>query len=520
MELRDSQIKDNYRYVLVSPNGNTLEEGDSAGELILNVFNPSLWNAEQPNLYRLYIHVGDEWYLQEIGLRRHEIIGTQYYVNGQSIKFSGVNHHDTHPEKASAVNIEDHLIDLKLMKEYNFNAVRTAHYPKTAEFYELTDRLGFYVMSEADIECHGVVDLIGLGGYGNYNMMMNDPVYEEAFVERMIASMVPFMNYSSIVMWSGGNECGYGYNFEKTGEVARQIDPIRPLHYEGWWHRDRERDNDSQYVDVISRMYASIEEMDELYFNPENPIDRPFMLCEYIHAMGNGPGDILAYYESMLALDEFIGGFVWEWADYAANIAESENDEPLYCYGGDFKDFPHFDNFCMDGLVYPDRTLHTGLLDYQQIFRPVRITNVNKDVGLITLRNQYDFTSLNDNITLELEVYNKRLETNIDDLYEPYVKPQENGSHNESKELQLTNELNLKLNFQSNDSFSFNLSHFSTQQLTDTRLRDELIKEDSVYLHIDTQQSGVGSAACGPELAEIYRLNDNHFALNFSLNIK
>lgn len=266
--------------------------------------------------------------------------------------------------------------------------------------------------------------------------------------------------------------------------------------------------------------YASNEEMDELYFNPENPIDRPFMLCEYIHAMGNGPGDILAYYESMLALDEFIGGFVWEWADHAANIAESENDEPLYCYGGDFKDFPHFDNFCMDGLVYPDRTPHTGLLDYQQIFRPVRITNVNKDVGLITLRNQYDFTSLNDNITLELEVYNKRLETNIDDLYEPYVKPQENGSHNESKELQLTNELNLKLNFQSNDSFSFNLSHFSTQQLTDTRLRDELIKEDSVYLHIDTQQSGVGSAACGPELAEIYGLNDNHFALNFSLNIK
>ena len=391
---------------LYSPSHQKIACAELSNNIKLSIDNPILWTPETPALYRLVFKVNNEIIVQEVGIREIEIKGVELLLNGVSIKLNGINHHDTNAETGPVVTLEQQRKDIELIKLHNFNAIRTAHYPKNAEFYELCDRLGLLVMSEADMECHGVVELYGVGGNANYPMLVNDPTYEEIFIRRMEASMIPFMNYSSIFMWSGGNESSYGYNFEKAGARARELDSSRPLHFEGYWHRDRQRDADIQYVDVLSRMYASLEEMDELYFNPEKPVDRPFMLCEYAHAMGNGPGDLNDYYLYMKDKPGFVGAFVWEWADHAVNInRENISEEAKYRYGGDFNDYPNFGNFCMDGLVYPDRTPHTGLLEYQQIYRPLRVVKHCVDRKSIVIENQLYFTDASTLYNLHFELY-------------------------------------------------------------------------------------------------------------------
>lgn len=405
-----------------------LEKTISADQpFTMQIDQPILWDAENPNLYLLIIDAGDEVYRQEIGLRTVEIKGTELFINHKSIKLVGINHHDTHPETGATVTLENQVRDLELMKKLNFNAIRTAHYPKTAEFYELTDRYGFYVMSEADLEAHGVVALYGVGGNDNYNLIADDPIWEEAFVDRMDASMVPFMNYSSIIMWSGGNESGYGQNVEKMLDHARTIDPIRPLHYEAYTYRDRTKDWDDTNIDMWSRMYTSPAEMDAEYFN--EPLDRPFILCEYSHAMGNGPGDFQPYREYMMARKEFIGLFVWEWADHAVNIHRGTDKEPAYRYGGDHGEYPHSDNFCMDGLVYPNRQPHTGAYEHRQIFRPFRLVDSDLETKEFTFYNGYDFTNATEKVLLSVELFDvngERIEEYT--LETPSIDAHENGT--------------------------------------------------------------------------------------------
>lgn len=399
-----------YNYSLIDRNGEIVTSGEQSVDenLKITIENPDLWNAEEPNLYQLVIDTSDEIYLQKIGLRIIYIENSQILVNHQPIFLVGVNHHDTHPETGATVTIEDQRRDLELMKELNFNAIRTAHYPKTAEFYELSDEMGFYIMSEADLEAHGVVDLYGLGGSKkNYNMIAEDERYKEAIVDRMDASIIPFINYTSIFMWSAGNESGYGVNLEASLSHAREIDPSRLLHYEGYWERDRAKQDtfNTGLHDVWSRMYANFDEMDELYFS--EPLDRPFILCEYIHAMGNGPGDVQDYHDYMMKYSEFAGGFVWEWADHAVNINRGTEYEPAYRYGGDFGEYPHDGNFCMDGLMYPDRTPHTGAFEHRQVFRPVLLTDYNLDNQLMTFKNRYAFSLLNEKIDFIAELYDR-----------------------------------------------------------------------------------------------------------------
>lgn len=399
-----------YSYSLINPTGEVVASGEQPVEenLTITIEDPALWNAEKPNLYQLIIDTGNEVYLQKVGLRTIYIDNSQIQINHQPIFLVGVNHHDTHPETGATVTLEDQRRDLELMKELNFNAIRTAHYPKTAEFYELCDEMGFYVMSEADLEAHGVVDLYGLGGSEeNYNMIAEDEVFNEAIVDRMDASIVPFINYTSIFMWSAGNESGYGVNLEDSLSHAREIDPSRLLHYEGYWERDRDKQDtfNTDLHDVWSRMYANFDEMDELYFS--EPLDRPFILCEYIHAMGNGPGDVQDYHDYMLKHSEFAGGFVWEWADHAVNINRGTNHKPVYRYGGDFGEYPHAGNFCMDGLMYPDRTPHTGAFEHKQVFRPVLLTDYSVNDQTLTFKNRYAFSLLNEKIDFIAELYDK-----------------------------------------------------------------------------------------------------------------
>lgn len=392
-------------YELLSPDGQLVAAGTIQNQLSLTLTDPLLWNPDTPHLYDLIFKDSHEIIYHRLGLRKIAIKGVELYLNGTSIKLNGVNHHDTHPETGPVVTLDDQLRDLELMKQHNFNAIRTAHYPKTAEFYELCDKLGFLVISEADVECHGVVDLYGLGGNANYPMMANDPRFEKNFVRRMETSMIPFLNYASIIMWSGGNESSFGYNVEQQAIRAKQIDCSRPLHYEGYWHRDRSRDNDNTHVDVYSRMYASFAHMDEVYFNPDHPIDRPFLLCEYAHAMGNGPGDLQDYFDYINDKPGFIGAFVWEWADHAVNINRDTTAPAVYRYGGDFGEYPHFGNFCMDGLVYPDRTPHTGLLEYQQVYRPIHCLNYDSTSHIAIFENQHYFVSTKSRYHLSVEAY-------------------------------------------------------------------------------------------------------------------
>lgn len=751
----------NYSYTLLDSSGKEVvsEQTSIDKDLTIEISEPTLWTAETPNLYQLVIDTGDEVYLQKVGLRTIYVKDSKIHINHKPIFLVGINHHDTHPETGPTVTMDDHRKDLKLMKELNFNAIRTSHYPKTGEFYELCDEMGFYVMSEADLEAHGVVDLYGLGGpKDNYNMIAEDEKFQKAIVDRMDASIVPFINFTSIFMWSAGNESGYGVNLEASLRRGRELDSSRLFHYESYWERDRNKQHlyDNDLLDVYSRMYANFNEMDELYFS--EPLDKPFVLCEYIHAMGNGPGDVQDYHDYMQQHEEFAGGFVWEWADHAVNINRGTNYEPAYRYGGDFGEYPHAGNFCMDGLVYPDRIPHTGAYEHRQVFRPVVLTSYDLGAQSLTLKNRYTFSLLNEKIDLTLELFDStgdlvdeiilktpevepnteesvvfeelnkilesvlsarlvykmkntdvelgfdvikvkdfspqlnttqinnfdvrdtintidvqfdhreirfskvtgaieqiydnkkpllagpgqwtiwrapidndrnirkeweqakyhlhqtrihdwdiderddaltitfngvinavarhtiveftaswvltkegifslklngnkpeeqpflprfglclpfikemeqvsfygkgpyesypdkqqanylaRFEGDVKDFYEPYVTPQENGSHNKVKELVLRDDSS-SINITSSKGLSFNISHYSTEQLTKVAHRDKLVEENVSYLHLDYQQSGSGSNACGPELLDKYRFNAKDFMFEFNFS--
>ena len=257
-------------------------------------------------------------------------------------------------------------------------------------------------MSEADIETHGVVELYGLGYLDNYNMIADDVIYKESIIDRIDSSIVPFKNKSCIFMWSLGNESGYGINFETGAKYAKDLDSSRPIHYEAAHYANKQRTNDFSNLDVISRMYPSVEEI-KAYF--EKGIDKPFVLCEYAHAMGNSPGDLTKYDELIQKHDEFIGGYVWEWCDHALFMKNCKNGKKAYGYGGDFGERNHDGNFCMDGLVYPDRTPHTGLLEYKNINRPIRALSFDEANNKVKLRNMLDFKNINEFLNVTYKIH-------------------------------------------------------------------------------------------------------------------
>lgn len=746
--------------ILIDPQDIEIDRAivSKAHQFVIN--NPQLWSSENPMLYKLIIETENEVITQKIGIREAKIQDNQFYINGKSIKIRGANYHDSHPQNGYVMNEEDFEKDLKLMKQGNFNAIRTAHYPKSPLFYEMTDQYGFYVMSEADLETHGVVRLYGEEDTEHFNIIADNPKFETPIIERIEASIIPLKNYSSIISWSIGNESGFGINMVKGLERARELDTTRPLHYEGALYRDKEKNYDLSNVDMISRMYASPEEIVEIYL--DNPkLDKPFILCEYAHAMGNSPGDLNAYQTLVEKYDSFIGGFVWEWCDHSIQIGMKDG-KPILRYGGDFGETLHDGNFCVDGIVSPDRIPHEGYYEFKHEHRPLRLVD-NEDYR-ITLQNQYDFTNAEDVLIIEGEtiyldgerkmfnipltnfsphtqqtfdirdyvtidnisslmlryklkvadnyrdkhyevghdqiiyqrrmlphlkeekmniqcndntssvnisvgnkrsylfdknrgclksmifndevVFNNYTETNIwrapidNDAYikkewlylgfeniqtrvhnykiienksntrlifeinieseavppilsgtiawtvyqdgtinvaydlekdsnmsflprfgllitlpptfeqinyygngpmssyqdkgvatyldmfettvtqngDVHIKPQETGSHNQTSFMNITNN-EQTISISSEDTFSFNVSHYSLKQLTETKHVDELKVEDKTYLYIDYAQSGIGSNSCGPKLSEKYRLNRQNIAFNFDLNI-
>ncbi|WP_196001621.1 glycoside hydrolase family 2 TIM barrel-domain containing protein [Clostridium sp. 1001271B_151109_B4] len=391
------------KYTLLNPNNTIISSGDiNDNNLQIDIIDVELWDAESPNLYTLLIETENEVIKEKIGMREIKIENSILKINDTPIKLKGVNHHDSDPVKGYVITYDDLLCDLKLMKECNINSIRTSHYPKSPIFYELCDEYGFYVMSEADIETHGVVELYGTGYLDNYNMIADDITYENVIIDRIDSSIVPFKNRSCIFMWSLGNESGFGINFESGAKHARKLDSSRPLHYEGAFYANKERKNDFSNLDVISRMYPSIDEIED-YF--KKGIDKPLILCEYAHAMGNGPGGLNEYDELIQNHDEFAGAYVWEWCDHALLIKEYNNGKKAYGYGGDFEEVNHDGNFCVDGLVYPDRTPHTGLLEFKNVNRPIRALELDQTNKKVKLKNMLDFKNINDFLDITYKVY-------------------------------------------------------------------------------------------------------------------
>lgn len=383
--------------------GSIAEEGTA----VLEIASPELWNTENPYLYKLILETENEVIVDHIALRKIEIKDQVIYLNGQKIKFRGVNRHDSDPVTGFTINPEQITTDLTLMKQHNFNAIRSSHYPNAPFFYEMCDKYGFMVIDEADIEAHGPF-MIYRKEDTDYNRfkrwnekIADDPVWEEAIVDRVKLMVERDKNRFCIVMWSMGNESAYGCNFEKALEWTKNFDPDRITQYESARYRNYDETYDYSNLDVYSRMYPALSEIQE-YLDKDG--SKPFLLVEYCHSMGNGPGDFEDYFQMIQDNDKMCGGFVWEWCDHAIAHGTAENGKTIYAYGGDHGEEIHDGNFCMDGLVYPDRTVHTGLFEYKNVYRPARVISYNKESGELVLHNYMDFDDLKDYVKISYEL--------------------------------------------------------------------------------------------------------------------
>ena len=399
----------NVKISIEDRNGAVVALGSIAkeGTAVLEIASPELWNTENPYLYKLILETENEVIVDHIALRKIEIKDQVIYLNGQKIKFRGVNRHDSDPVTGFTINPEQITTDLTLMKQHNFNAIRSSHYPNAPFFYEMCDKYGFMVIDEADIEAHGPF-MIYRKEDTDYNRfkrwnekIADDPVWEEAIVDRVKLMVERDKNRFCIVMWSMGNESAYGCNFEKALEWTKNFDPDRITQYESARYRNYDETYDYSNLDVYSRMYPALSEIQE-YLDKDG--SKPFLLVEYCHSMGNGPGDFEDYFQMIQDNDKMCGGFVWEWCDHAIAHGTAESGKTIYAYGGDHGEEIHDGNFCMDGLVYPDRTVHTGLLEYKNVYRPARVISYDKESGELVLHNYMDFDNLKDYVKISYEL--------------------------------------------------------------------------------------------------------------------
>lgn len=417
---------------LLCPNGQVLDTAAVCdGKLHFTVSDPDLWNAEHPALYTLLLSTSSEVIAQKVGIRRIDVKGNVIYFNGATFKLKGTNRHDSNPYTGAAVTREQLLTDLKLMKEHNINAIRTSHYPNAPWATQMYDQYGFYVMDEADLESHGSQTLYGTSNRWTdngvtqyeltYGYFMREPSYEAAVIDRIQHLVHRDKNCASVFSWSMGNESGYGPNMEKAVAWAKSYDPDRILSYESSCLQlmDSDYENDTSNLDVYSRMYSPAEFID-MFCEQEG--NKPFIQVEYAHAMGNGPGDLEAYFERLYKHPGYIGGFVWEWCDHSVYMGKTIDGRDQYYYGGDWNEEVHDGNFCMDGLVYPDRTPHVGLLEHKNVARPIRAALLDS-AGTIRLDNKLDFTNLKDHFTIQYEIIEDGTVLSSDTLELPDCPP-------------------------------------------------------------------------------------------------
>lgn len=380
----------------------------SPTEFSIAVSNPSKWTAETPNLYRLVLSFGDRHLTQNVGFRRIEIVKGIYKINGHRIVFRGANRHEHHPLHGRAVPYEFMKQDLTIMKQHNINAIRTCHQPSDPRLYSLADEMGFYVMDEADLECHGFapIDEASLpeehknksfeelkamvyGGAGRWTS--DNPEWEAPYVDRARQLVIRDKNHPCVIMWSLGNEAFYGSNFQKMYDFIKTVDQSRPVHYEG--------DFEAQTVDLFSQMYPTVDSI--IKFAKEDNFTKPLVLCEFIHAMGNGPGNIKEYVDAFYNYPRLQGGWVWEWANHGLVKKDEKTGEDFMAYGGDYGDEPNDYNFILDGVLFSDHTPTPGLTEYKKAIEPVQVLGY-KD-GKVTIVNRYDTMGL-DNLKCEAQL--------------------------------------------------------------------------------------------------------------------
>ena len=399
---------------LYDPKGTLLAECDTSDEqLSFPVEQPVLWNAETPALYTLILQTPQESIAQKVGVRRIDIRDGVIYFNGVKFKLKGTNRHDGDPYTGAAISREQLLKDLRLMKRHNINAIRTSHYPHNPWAMQMYDRYGFYVMDEADIESHGCATIYGATAHhgelsefateNTYGYLMREPSFAAAVLDRVQRLVHRDKNCACVFSWSLGNESGYGPNMEQAAAWVKSFDPQRVLNYENgmWRMSDSEYENNTDDLDVYSRMYAPLAFVDQYFSTPHR---KPFIQVEYSHAMGNGPGDLEDYFQRIYRYDGYTGGFVWEWCDHSVYMGKTFDGKDKFFYGGDWQEELHDGNFCMDGLVYPNRRPHTGLLEHKNVARPIRASLVDAAKGLIRLENKMDFTDLSQRYTVHYAV--------------------------------------------------------------------------------------------------------------------
>ncbi|QIW15598.1 beta-galactosidase [Pasteurellaceae bacterium RH1A] len=417
-ELRvDLKFKDKpeqVEYELISPSGEKIF-AKKAKHLTACVEDLILWNSETPALYSLFLKYGQEVICQKIGFRKIEVKEGVVLFNHAPIKFKGVNRHDSDPKTGYTISYEQALADLRLMKAHNINAIRTAHYPNAPWFSELCDQYGFYLIAESDLESHGSnavyvpspegnillgakVDIdheaIRQQVIDNYCDLSRSPDFKAAMLDRTHANVERDKNRPSVVVWSLGNEAGYGENLEACAAWVKGRDPSRLVHYENAIFQHSQYQNDLSNLDFHSEMYTSTEEIEAYFANPAN--QKPYLLCEYAHAMGNSCGDLGDYQAIFEKYPGACGGFVWEWCDHAPLLPNGQ-----FGYGGDFGDSPNDGNFCVDGLVSPDRKPHSSLLYLKDVFRPVK-TRLEGNQLFIT--NGFDFIELNEWVSVRYKI--------------------------------------------------------------------------------------------------------------------
>lgn len=433
INLNVSFTKGIYTKVTVEdPNGACVASGslEKDGTLLLEVACPVLWNTENPYLYTLILETEYETIVDHVGFRTIEIVDSVIYFNGQKIKFRGVNRHDSHPVTGFTIDMEKLITDLSMMKQHNFNAIRSSHYPNAPYFYQLCDRYGFMVIDEADIEAHGPFMLYrkedtDYNRFHRWNeQIADDPAWEAAILDRVQLMVKRDKNRPSIVMWSMGNESAYGCNFEKALKWTKEYDSTRLTQYESARYRNYDVTYDYSNLDLYSRMYPSLSEIEEYL---EKDGSKPFLLVEYCHSMGNGPGDFEDYFQMIQKHDQMCGGFVWEWCDHAIDKGPAKNGKQMYFYGGDHGEAVHDGNFCMDGLVYPDRRPHTGLLEYKNVYRPARVVSYEKENGRLCLHNYMDFDDLKDYVNGKYELTCDGLTVAFGKLELPSILPHSEG---------------------------------------------------------------------------------------------
>ena len=385
-------------YEFLDAQGKRIARGRAKdGRIAFTLKQPELWSAEHPYLYTLLLRCGGEAIAESVGVRDIAIRDGVLLVNGQNIKFHGVNRHDSDPFHGSAVTEEDMLRDLTVMRNFNITAIRTSHYPNSPLFTRMCDRYGFYVMGESDTECHGVTVNREKDGIPGRNLLAEDPLYRETFLDRVRRNVERDKNRPCVLIWSMGNESGHGRNLIDCMDWARRRDDTRLTHYERPAKYAEVPDAATLAVmDVYSRMYPSLEDMER--YCEKKLVKKPFVLCEFTHAMGNGPGDCEDYWQVFNRYDRLCGGFVWEWCDHSVYMGRTEDNRDRYFYGGDWNEFPHDGNFCMDGLVYPDRTPHTGLYEYKNVLRPLRFAAVDAAGGVFRVHNYLDFSNAKDKL--------------------------------------------------------------------------------------------------------------------------